>query len=260
VIDIHHHCLPGIDDGPADWDAAVEQLRIATDEGIDTVIATPHVLRGPWQNDSPRELQKLVMELNRRVGGSPKVLLGSEYYFSHDVLEMLEGPIVPLAGSRYVLLEFASMSIPPRTENVLWEMALREWTPIIAHPERNLVFQQKLGLLETLIRHGARVQLTASSLEGAFGASAKKAAFAMLDREMVHFIATDAHSTSRRPPTIRTVRTFVETRWGADRNRLLFEDNPRAVVEQMPLPYAPEPRTFAQPTGLWGRLAARLMR
>lgn len=260
MIDIHHHCLPGIDDGPRDWDSAVRQVRLAAEEGIETIVATPHVLRGPWQNDSPRELQKLVLELNHRIDGKPRVLLGSEFFFSHDVLELLDRgePVIPLAGSRFILLEFASMSVPPRIETILHEMKLRDWIPVIAHPERNLVLQTKLDLLSGLVRYGVRIQLTASSLEGAFGPAARRSAFEMLDREMVHFIATDAHSIDRRPPVVAAARRIVESRWGPERAVALFDSNPRAVVDQTPLPYDPEPHEAS--ANLWSRIVERFLR
>ena len=248
MIDIHHHCLPGIDDGPADWDEAISQCRMAEAEGIDTIIATPHVRRGPWMNEDRRFLQKLTLELNQRLEGRPRVVLGCEYFFSHDILDVLDGEqgILPLAGSRYILVEFPSMSVPPRINEVLHEIILRGWIPVIAHPERNFVFQEKLGLLRHLIEQGVRLQVTAGSIDGEFGAGSRKASIAMLDAEMVHFIATDAHNASRRPPRVRKTRATVEKRWGLDRERALFEENPRALLEQQPLPYEPDPVTVKQ--------------
>ncbi|HUO85396.1 MAG TPA: CpsB/CapC family capsule biosynthesis tyrosine phosphatase [Thermoanaerobaculia bacterium] len=259
MIDIHHHCLPGVDDGPSDWDEAVAQCRLAASEGIDTIIATPHVLRGPWRNDSRRELQKLTLELNRRLetsGPRPRIILGSEYYFAHDILEVLESEegIVPLAGSRWVLVEFASTSVPPRIPEVFYEMRIRGWNPVIAHPERNFVFQQKMSLLHELIEQGARLQLTLSSLTGAFGTAARRAAFGMMDHQMVHFLATDAHDLRRRPPSTGPGRELVTERWGAERWQRLTVDNPSAIVEQRPLPYEPEPVQPAQTGGFLGFL------
>src|SRR5439155_20947075 len=90
LIDLNLHCLPGIDDGPADWDSAVALCREAAREGVTTIVATPHVLRGPWRNDSPPARRRLTDELNRRLGGSPAVLPGCEYYFCEEVLALVE--------------------------------------------------------------------------------------------------------------------------------------------------------------------------
>jgi tyrosine-protein phosphatase YwqE len=91
VIDIHHHCLPGVDDGPRDWETAVALCKMAADDGIETIIATPHVLRGRWKNTSRAALVSLADALRERIADSPRLLLGSEYFFAHDVAEVLAG-------------------------------------------------------------------------------------------------------------------------------------------------------------------------
>src|SRR5215212_3680298 len=177
MIDIHHHCLPGVDDGPDTWDDAVAQCRLAADEGIDTIIATPHVLRGRWQNTSKHDLALRLEKLRSLVGNTPHLILGSEYFFAHDIAEMLSTgeAIVPLAGSRYVLIEFASHTIPPLVEQPLYRVQLDGWIPVIAHPERNVVFQSKPDLLASLIALGAKTQVTNGSFTGEFGSDAKQA-------------------------------------------------------------------------------------
>ena len=84
MIDIHHHCLPGVDDGPRDWDDAVALCKRAADDGIETIVATPHVMRGRWKNTSPAALERIAMALRERIGDSPRLLLGSEVFFAHD--------------------------------------------------------------------------------------------------------------------------------------------------------------------------------
>jgi protein-tyrosine phosphatase len=125
--------------------------------------------------------------------------------------------------------------------------------PIIAHPERNLVFQQKPELLAYLIGHGARVQLTASSLVGAFGAEAQAAARLFVERGMVHFIATDAHNTAKRPPRVREALVALRELAGDEITDALTHANPLAVVENRGLPWEPEPQEEV-PAGLFTRL------
>ena len=78
MIDIHHHCLPGVDDGPRDWDEAVALCQMAAADGITTIVATPHVLRGRWQNTSPAVLEQLAADLRERINNSPRIILGSD--------------------------------------------------------------------------------------------------------------------------------------------------------------------------------------
>src|SRR6188474_1554130 len=177
MIDLHHHCLPGVDDGPRELTEAVEMCAAAAEEGIETIVATPHVLRGRWPAFSRRELESRLTELQERVGETPRLLLGSEYFFSHDMAEVLNAgtAVLPLAAGRYVLLELPANSVPPLFNQPLYRAQLDGWLPILAHPERNTVFQSSPEMLAALIEHGLRVQITATSLTGAFGAQARHA-------------------------------------------------------------------------------------
>ncbi len=243
MIDIHHHCLPGVDDGPREWDEAVAMCRAAAEEGITAIVATPHVLRGRWKTFGIPELEARIAELRERVGESPRLVLGSEYFFAHDVVEVLQrrDAIVPLAGSRYVLVELAANSLPPMIEQPFYRMQLEGWIPVLAHPERNLVLQTNPGALAELIEHGVKTQVTAGSLTGEFGPEARQAAETFLRRNLVHFIATDAHNMSRRVPRVREARAVLEELAGSNAADALMVHNPLAVVENRALPWDPEP-------------------
>ena len=255
MIDLHHHCLAGVDDGPHELDEAVAMCAMAAEEGIEAIVATPHVLRGRWPVYAPLELQARLDELRRRTGDQPRLLLGSEYFFGHDMTEVLRAgkSIVPLAGSRYVLIELAANGVPPMLRQPLFEAQLDGWIPVLAHPERNLVFQAHPEVLASLVEAGARVQITAGSLTGEFGADARVAAETFLQRRLVHFVATDAHNTTRRPPLIRKAVEALQHLVGDDVAALLTSDNPRAVIENRPLPYEPSP-SEGKPSGLFRRL------
>ena len=255
MIDIHHHCLPGVDDGPRELSEAVDLCAAAAEEGIETIVATPHVLRGRWPTFSRRELESRLTELQSRVGATPRLLLGSEYFFSHDMADLLrEGTSVfPLAAGRYVLLELPANSVPPMFNQPLYRAQLEGWLPILAHPERNTVFQAGPELLEALIEHGLRVQVTATSLTGAFGAQARQAAETFLRRGLVHFVATNAHSKDKRPPRMKEALAALRDIVGGAAAQALTVENPRAVIENRPLPYEPEPQEMPSP-GLFTRL------
>lgn len=257
MIDVHHHCLPGVDDGPRDLAESVELCRLAAAEGIETIVATPHVLRGRWQNDSRAALEGALVHLREAVGESPKLYLGSEYFFAHDVADVLQSGkgIVPLAGSRYVLMEFAEHSLPPLVEQPLYRMQLDGWIPLIAHPERNDVFRAKPERLAELVSLGAKVQLTAGSLTGDFGDEAQESAKALLRAQLVHVVATDAHNIKRRPPRVREARAIVADIAGESVAQALFVDNPRAIIEHQPFGYDPDvPYTSKPRPGLLGSL------
>jgi protein-tyrosine phosphatase len=218
-------------------------------------VATPHVLRGRWPTFSRRELESRLTELQSRVGATPRLLLGSEYFFSHDMAEALRAgtAVFPLAAGRYVLLELPANNVPPMFNQPLYRAQLEGWLPILAHPERNTVFQASPELLEALIEHGLRVQVTATSLTGAFGAQARQAAEVFLRRGLVHFIATDAHNNDKRPPRLQEALAALRDIVGNAAAQALTVENPRAVIENRPLPYEPEPQEMPSP-GLFTRL------
>jgi protein-tyrosine phosphatase len=256
MIDIHHHCLPGVDDGPRDWDEAVAQLAMARDEGIETIVATPHVLRGRWQNTARIKLEMLAAQLRERCGDSPQIILGSEYFFAHDMAEVLisGGTIIPLADSHYVLVEFASHAIPPMVEQPFYRAQLEGWTPIIAHPERNAVFQAKPELLARLISLGAKTQITCDSVTGRFGAEAERASIEWITSGLVHIMSTDAHNTKRRPPRVREAIERVRQIGGEEVVTALTRSNPAAVIEDQPLAWEPDPQVPARNSGFLGRV------
>jgi protein-tyrosine phosphatase len=250
MIDVHHHCLPGVDDGPRSMQEAVDLCRMAADEGIETIVATPHVLRGRWQNTSRADLSAILDELRAALGDRPRIVLGSEYYFAHDMDDVLRAgqSIVPLAGSRYILVEFASHSVPPLVREPLYRVQLDGWTPLIAHPERNSVFQAKPQLLASLIAAGVKTQVTTGSLLGEFGAEAQAAAADWIRRGWIHVMATDAHNTTKRPPRFRAAYERVVDLAGAEAAEGLFVANPSAIIEGRGLPFEPEPPDISDET------------
>ena len=257
MIDIHHHCLPGVDDGPPTMAESVDLCRMAVDEGIETIVATPHVLRGRWKNTSRAQLAKILDDLVAAVGDRPRIILGSEYFFGHDMDEMLRTEsILPLAGGRYVLVEFSSHTVPPLVGDPLYRVQLDGWVPVIAHPERNIVFRSKPEFLASLIRIGVKTQVTTGSVIGEFGPEAQAAAVDWLQRGWVHVMATDAHNVTKRQPRFRAARERVAELVGEEIAQSLFVDNPKSIVESRGLVYDPDvpDSSGAESGSLFGRI------
>lgn len=235
MIDVHFHCLPGIDDGPRDWDSAVALCQAAARDGVTTIVATPHVLRESWLNEDSGARDELLVQLNSLLGGSPAVVAGCEYFFSADALELWQqgsaGPLIGLNRSNYLLVEFPATRIPEQAESVLYEMNLAGVIPIIAHPERNLVFAESPERLQRFIDIGAYAQVTASSVTGAFGRAAQSACDEFFRRGLIHVVASDSHSLDRRPPSMSAGRDAVQQRWGREAVALMFDAMPMAILK-----------------------------
>jgi len=243
LIDLHFHCLPGLDDGPRSWNEAYGLLRMAAAEGTSQVVATPHVLREPWRNADPQPRERLIRVLNARLGGRPRILRGCELFFSSSTLEGLDlgssGPLTRIGGGPYLLVEFDAATVPRTWPSLFHELKVQGVTPILAHPERNAVLARNPDLLDEIVERGAYVQVTAGSLLGDFGQTAEHACTEFFRRRLVHLVASDAHSVAHRPPRLKAARAWVKKSWGGTAEKGLFVVNPEAVLGGQRLPYRP---------------------
>ena len=186
-------------------------------------------------NEEPRERDELLLKLNTLLEGKPAVLPGCEFFFSLDAPELWEqgadGPLVGLNRSSYLLVEFPATLVPREADAVFHELIVLGVTPIIAHPERNLVFNRERERLERLIGRGAMTQVTASSITGEFGRAALEAADELLRLGLVHVVASDSHSLDRRPPRMSAAREKVGRLYGDAVAQRLFVDTPKAIID-----------------------------
>ncbi len=201
MIDLHTHVLPGIDDGPATIDGSLELLRAAHADGISRLAATPHV-----RDDYPtpaETMERLVGAVNaaaREAGIPVEVLPGGELDLAY--LERLDDETLRrfgLGGNPGVLLiETPYLGWPVGLQDVVFRLALRGFSVVLAHPERNPDVQAKPGLLEPLVAAGMLVQLTAASVDGRLGKRARACAHHLLGAGLAHLLASDAHASSVR--------------------------------------------------------------
>jgi protein-tyrosine phosphatase len=241
MVDIHCHMLPGIDDGAPNWEIALEMADLAARDGITHVVCTPHA-NEKYPYDRQR-FESILEELRRRAPGRLEFSLGCDFHFSFEnVQAALADPDPFLIGSSdYLLVEFSDYSLPRSTVDTIQRFTGIGITPIITHPERNLLLQRTPELVLQLVAVGCLVQLTANSLTGHWGEGPKRFCKSLLDRDAVHIVASDAHDPRFRPPVLSAARRVVEESWGSDIAQAIFEMNPAAVIQNQPLPYLPEP-------------------
>jgi protein-tyrosine phosphatase len=241
MVDIHCHMLPGVDDGAPSWEVALEMAELAARDGIKHVVCTPHA-NDKYAYDRQR-FESILDELRVRTGGNLEFSLGCDFHFSFEnVQAALEDPDPFLIGrSDYLLVEFSDYSLPRSTVDTIQRFTAMGITPVVTHPERNLLLQRSPEQLMRLVEVGCLVQITANSLTGDWGESAKRFCKSLLDRDAVHVVASDAHDPRFRPPILSAARHVVAQSWGSDVSKALFEANPLAIVQNQPLPYSPEP-------------------
>ena len=241
MIDIHSHILAEVDDGPKSWDVSQEMCRMAATDGIEHMVATPHA-NNRYAYDR-EHLTHTLDYLRQRVGDRPRLSLGCDFHLSYenlqDVMAVPERYLIE--GSRYLLAEPSFYSVPPEIEHSLAKLVELGITPIITHPERNPILVRTPQRILKWVELGCAIQVTASALTGDWGETAWRIAQWLLKREAVHFLASDAHDTKRRPPVLSAAREAVAESCGKDVAQALVEDNPGAVIRGLPLPYFPAP-------------------
>lgn len=246
MIDLHCHILPGLDDGSPDLDVSVAMARLAQQDGITDIVATPHLFRGVSQLTDLSLIEKKQKELQSALDREKiplRIHCGVEIRFSHNLLDEIKKhrSSLVLAGSSYMFIEFPFEYVYSGVKDVFFQTMSEGIVPIITHPERCSGFITHPEILFELVEMGVLAQINAGSVIGRYGSQIKEAAFLFLGLNCVHFMASDAHDTKNRPPVLSGALRMVEAAAGAEAARSLVEDNPRAVLEDKPMPFQPEP-------------------
>lgn len=246
-IDIHSHIIPGIDDGAEDMTMALEMLRIASLDGTKHIVATPHF--NPFSipdngntsldTNSIMNISELVrtktLELSEHASNLEidiRIYSGTEVLIHPDIPTLLENnSICTLNGSRYILIELPMYGKPIYMPDVLYQIQLMGFVPIITHPERYNEVVNDYMIVQRYVDRGMLVQINAGSLMGLFGRKVQKVAVKLIKNGLVHFIASDAHSIKGRLPKLSGAARMVEKKFGMEIMQRLFYYNGIAVLE-----------------------------
>lgn len=237
MIDIHCHLLHGIDDGPGTEADSLEMARIAAADGILTTACTPHIYPGLFENDATGIAVRVasLRERLRDAGIALDLTIGADAHLTPELLGRLRDGTAPtLAGGRYFLLEPPHTVAPPRFSAAMFDFVAAGYIPVLTHPERLTWIKPHYAAFVSLVKSGVWMQVTAGSLTGRFGKSAKYFAEKMLDDGLVHVLATDAHSTRHRAPLLAEGRLAAEKWVGADESRRLVSERPQAILDSRP--------------------------
>jgi len=235
LIDIHSHVLYGMDDGARTQDESVSMLRMAAEHGTTALVATPHA--NPTYKFDPERIAEELDELRAATGAGIELYSGCDFHLSYDnIQDAIENPNkYTINHKNYLLVEFSDLLIFRNTQEIFARLKDAGMTPIVTHPERNGLLRQRIEEIESWVDAGALVQVTAQSLTRDFGARAQDFCRQLLDRNLVHFTASDAHDCQRRPPRMDQARVWLAEEYGADLAEALCVRNPRAVVTGEPL-------------------------
>jgi len=234
MIDIHTHILPSIDDGPETIEESIELCKVAANDGIKTIVATPHSKDGVYETKSV-DILKTVDVLNLKLKENQidiKILPGAEVHISEGLVENIKsGDVLTINnGGKFVLFELPFVFIPPGTDTFIFNLKANGIVPIIAHAERISAFQRNPELVDQLVKIGARVQINAHGLTRRANPRERKCAEWLLRNGLVHFIASDTHSLKGRPPILSAAVECASRIVGEVEARELVCHNPEQII------------------------------
>jgi len=232
LIDTHNHVIPYVDDGAEDWETSLTMLREGEADGITELVATPHILSDSDLQNEEKFISRFD-ELKHRAkdaGIGMKLHLGAELYVQ-PYFDLKKRMATLADNGRYFLIEFPMSMIPGSIEARFFDLFPPEYIPIIAHPERNGTIIGKPEKALEFVKNGAMLQVTAGSLLGVFGSQVKSVAEQLMNTNLVHVIATDAHDLIRRTLKLAKAFDYVSKKWGPEKAELLFSINPAKIIK-----------------------------
>lgn len=246
MIDIHSHILWGLDDGARECSDSLAMLTIAAECGTTDIVATPHSdMRFTFM---PELVKERIAELTAASSGVPRIHSGCDFHLSlENIQDALAFPRkYTIDGLGYLLVELADAFIPRSTDDILRQFVRLGIVPVITHPERNPLLQGDAARLQKWVGLGCAVQITAQSLSDRFGKQARLSAWHMLNKGLVHVVASDAHDVTHRPPRLDIAHETLTREIGAYAAALLLVENPAAILIGAPIaPVAPAKRWYS---------------
>lgn len=225
--DMHTHILPGLDHGAQDMEMAVSMIQREAEEGIGHIVLTPHYFSGKDQKEKiDAQYEKLCEEVKQR--NIPVVLYkGNEMRGNEQNLQDLEeNRVTSLGDTSYVLVEFHTEDSFHHIYHTLQQIQLSGYRPIVAHIERYEALRKKESVAK-LIQMGAYLQVNAGSF---CKKHLQKYLITLAKEDMVHFIGSDSHDLSKRPPGIRCGTEVLKKKLSQRQYEKICFRNPERIL------------------------------
>ena len=238
MIDIHSHIVFDVDDGPKTIEDSRALLEESYRQGVRTIISTSHRRKGMFETPEAKieENFKQVQALSKEIADDLTVLYGDEIYYTSDILDKLEqGKIPRLADSQYALIEFSMITPYKEIHTALSNVLRLGVTPVVAHIERYHCLENDEKKVRDLINMGCYTQINSSSVlkPKLFGDTykfMKKRAQFFLEKDLVHFVASDMHNLDPRPPYMQEAYQIISKKYGESHAEQLFRKNQELLL------------------------------
>lgn len=234
MIDIHSHLLFGLDEGAKNIQETLEICRYLTGNGFDTIVATPHIIPGLYNNTPEKILTRLeeVTATLEKENINLKLLPGAEHYLDYVFYKNLSNPekLLTLNKNKYILVEFPMAGIPNIAEEIAFKIKVHGLSPVLAHPERYATIIEKPEKAAELHARGFILQMNLGSLNGGYGSAVKKTAEKLLSEGIIYCAALDIHNIEQARACIEKGIPALRSILGEDGVKNLLIENPANLI------------------------------
>ena len=234
MIDIHNHIIYGVDDGSRSFDESMKMVELFMKNGFKEIIATSHYDPSRYMVKKEDILEKssiLNDEIKKR-NLDFKIHPGHEIHVEPNTLDKIhKKELLTLDNSRYVLLELSFVNKPLFLKDLIYNLSLEGYIPIIAHVERYPYVEKNISYLYEFIKMGALIQINYSSMKSHHHTTKK-----LLEKNMVHFIGTDSHQSEWRSPNIEDEKNEIIEIIGREKFEKLTQINPQKIINDEFIP------------------------
>lgn len=229
-----------MDDGAKTFEESLAMVKMAAEAGTTDIVATPHADLH-YRFDAALVAERVV-ELQAAVGSAIRIHRGCDFHLAFDYIQdaLEHRRKYTINQGRYLLVEFSEMAIFHTTTDVFERFLAAGITPVITHPERNSLLRQRMTDLTKWVEMGCLMQVTGAAFLGNFGERARAFSETLMEKGMVHVVASDGHDLEHRPPVLDEVREHLRSKYSEAIAERLTRSNPRAIIESVPLPQPDE--------------------
>ena len=234
MIDFHNHILPNVDDGSKSMEMSLNMLKEAESQGITEVVNTIHYQHPKMDDkdtsykfiiDKVEELQSEVDKLGIKI----KIHCGSEVFFQHNLVSILDYPLSTIGDGKHMLVEFQTLSFPDKFQDELYELMINGVTPIIAHPERYRVIQNDISIIRKWIDLGYIIQIDCGSVLGFFNKRTKEVCDEIVSKGLFHLMGSDAHNDSKRNFCFKPALEYITKKHGKLFSEIILSNSKKII-------------------------------
>lgn len=200
MIDFHSHILPGVDDGFKSMEDSLEELKIASEEGITDIVLTPHYISDSSYSSSASDNKKIFNKLVKqkdKLGINVNLYLSNEIYINDNIEELVNKKLINPINKKYLLIELPLNGYIQNSKRIIFKLISNGYKVILAHPERYPFLKENKDAIKDFLDMGVLLQGNFMSLFGRYGKHSKKLLKYYLKKNYISFLGSDFHKVTK---------------------------------------------------------------